>query len=120
MLERLVEGETFLYLDGHMVEELAHVSGEGGAIFLRETHIEKMLMIPVRYQMELVGILALHTPHLNRTFRPEELGALLAISGQASSAIRNAQPFGGLQQPYAQLTPLTHINTHFHSTISHS
>src|SRR3989440_4799709 len=44
----------FFYLDSSMVEELAQASGEGGAIFLRETHVQKMLMIPVRYQMEIV------------------------------------------------------------------
>ncbi len=119
ILERLVEAETFFYLDAHMVEELAQVSGEGGAIFLRETHIEKMLMIPVRYQMELVGILALHTPHLNRTFRPEELGALLAISGQAASAIRNAQLFEEIQEAYAELQHMDKLKDEFIVTASH-
>src|SRR5436190_4933175 len=74
ILEHLVEDETFFYLDSTMVEELAQASKEGGVIFLRDTHIQKMLMIPVRYQMEIVGILAIHTPHSNRIFRPEELG----------------------------------------------
>src|SRR5205807_4054422 len=87
--------------------------------FLRETHIEKMLMIPVRYQMELVGILALHTPHLNRTFRPEELGALLAISGQAASAIRNAQLFEEIQEAYAELRRMDKLKDEFIVTASH-
>jgi signal transduction histidine kinase len=119
ILERLVENETFFYLDSAMVEELAQESGEGGSIFLRETHIQKMLMIPVRYQTEIVGILALHTPHSNRTFQPEELGALLAISGQAASAIRNAQLFEQIQEAYAELQHMDKLKDEFIVTASH-
>jgi signal transduction histidine kinase len=119
ILERQVEDETFFYLDPAMVEELAAESGEGGVIFLRETHIQKMLMIPVRYQMEIVGILAIHTPHSNRTFRPEELGALLAISGQAASAIRNAQLFEQIQEAYAELQRMDKLKDEFIVTASH-
>ena len=119
ILERLVEDETFFYLDPATVEELAQQSGEGGVIFLRETHIQKMLMIPVRYQTEIVGILAMHTPHSNRTFRPEELGALLAISGQAASAIRNAQLFEQIQEAYAELQRMDKLKDEFIVTASH-
>ena len=119
ILEHLVENETFFYLDSTMVEELAQASTEGGVIFLRETHIQKMLMIPVRYQMEIVGILAIHTPHSNRTFRPEELGALLAISGQAASAIRNAQLFEQIQEAYAELQRMDKLKDEFIVTASH-
>jgi signal transduction histidine kinase len=119
ILERLVENETFFYLDSTMVEELARESGEGGVIFLRETHIQKMLMIPVRYQTELVGILALHTPHSNRMFQPEESGALLAISGQAASAIRNAQLFEQIQEAYAELQRMDKLKDEFIVTASH-
>jgi signal transduction histidine kinase len=119
ILEHLVENETFFYLDSSMVEELAQASGEGGAIFLRETHIQKMLMIPVRYQMEIVGILAIHTPHSNRTFRPEELGALLAICGQAASAIRNAQLFEQIREAYAELQRMDKLKDEFIVTASH-
>jgi signal transduction histidine kinase len=118
ILERLVE-ESFFYLDSSMVEELAQESAEGGVIFLLETHIQKMLMIPVRYQTEIVGILAIHTPHSNRTFRPEELGALLAISGQAASAIRNAQLFEQIQEAYAELQHMDKQKDEFIVTASH-
>ena len=119
ILERLVEDETFFYLDSTMVEELAQASAEGGVIFLRETHIQKMLMVPVRYQTEIVGILAIHTPHSNRTFRPEELGALLAISGQAASAIRNAQLFEEIQEANAELQRMDKLKDEFIVTASH-
>ena len=78
-----------------------------------------MLMIPVRYQTELVGILAIHTPHTNRTFRPEEIGALLAISGQAASAIRNAQLFEEIQEAYAELQRMDKLKDEFIVTASH-
>ena len=119
ILEHLVVDETFFYLDSAMVEELAQASEEGGEIFLRETHIQKMLVIPVRYHMEIVGILAIHTPHSNRTFRPEELGALLAISGQAASAIRNAQLFEQIQEAYAELQRMDKLKDEFIVTASH-
>src|SRR5712692_5596860 len=119
ILEHQVEDETFFYLDSTMVEELAQASEEGGVIFLRETHIQKMLMIPVLYQREIVGILAIHTPHSNRTFRPEELGVLLAISGQAASAIRNAQLFEQIQEAYAELQRMDKLKDEFIMTASH-
>ena len=119
ILEHQVENETFFYLDSTLVEELAQASEEGGVIFLRETHIQKMLMIPVRYQMEIVGILAIHTPHSNRTFRPEELGALLAISGQAASAIRNAQLFEQIKEANAELQHMDRLKDEFIVTASH-
>jgi signal transduction histidine kinase len=119
MLERQVEAESFFYLDADKVEELAQASGEGGAIFLRETHIEKILMLPVRYQTEIVGILAVHTPRLNRVFRPEEVGVLLAIAAQAASAIRNAQLFEKIQEAYAELQRMDKLKDEFIVTASH-
>jgi K+-sensing histidine kinase KdpD len=118
-LEQRVESEAYFYLDSTMVEELAQISGEGGAIFLHETHIQQMLMIPVHYQTEIVGILAIHTPYSNRKFRPEELGALLAISGQAASAIQNAQLFEQIQEAYAELQRMDKLKDEFIVTASH-
>jgi K+-sensing histidine kinase KdpD len=119
VLEHQVEAASFFYLDADKVEEIAQASGEGGAIFLRETHIEKMLMLPVRYQTEIVGILAVHTPRLNRVFRPEEVGVLLAISAQAASAIRNAQLFEKIQEAYAELQRMDKLKDEFIVTASH-
>jgi signal transduction histidine kinase len=61
----------------------------------------------------------MHTPHSNRTFRPEELGALLAISGQAASAIRNAQLFEQIQEAYAELQRMDKLKDEFIVTASH-
>ena len=119
ILEQLVESQAYFYLDSTMIEQLAQVSGEGGAIFLYETNIQQMLMIPVHYQTEIVGILAIHTPYSNRKFRPEELGALLAISGQAASAIRNAQLFEQIQEAYAELQRMDKLKDEFIVTASH-
>lgn len=119
ILEQQVEAETFFYLDSVQAEELAQASGEGGAIFLRETHIQKMLMIPVRYQTEIVGILAVHTPRINRVFRPKEVGTLLAICAQAASAIRNAQLFEQIQEANAELRRMDKLKDEFIVTASH-
>ena len=118
VLEHLAE-ETFFYLDPSQVEELAQLSGEGGAIFLRETPISKMLMIPVHYQTEMVGILAVHTPRQNRVFRPKEVSVLLAICAQAASAIRNAQLFEQIQEAYAELQRMDKLKDEFIVTASH-
>lgn len=119
LLGRLVESDAFFYLDSTMAEELAQASGEGGALFLRETHIQKMLMIPVRYQAELVGILAVHTPRLDRIFRPEEVSTLLAISAQAASAIRNAQLFAEIREANVELQRMDKLKDEFIVTASH-
>ncbi len=119
ILGKLVEADTFFYLDTTLIDELAQISSEGGAIFLRETHSHKMLMIPVRYQSELVGILAVHTPWQDRVFRPEEVSTLLAISGQAVSAIRNAQLFEKIRETNAELQRMDRLKDEFIVTASH-
>lgn len=119
ILGKLVEADSFFYLDTNLIDELAEISFEGGAIFLRETHSHKMLMIPVRYQSELVGILAVHTPWHDRVFRPEEVSTLLAIAGQAASAIRNAQLFEKIREANAELQRMDRLKDEFIVTASH-
>jgi signal transduction histidine kinase len=118
ILEHMVS-ESFFYLDEPMAEELAQASEEEGAIFLRETGIQKMLMVPVLYQTELIGILGVHTPQQTYIFRPAEVGMLLAICGQAASAIRNAQLFAEIQEAYAEQQRLDRLKDEFLVTASH-
>ncbi len=118
LLERLA-GDAFFYLDQSTAEELAQESDEGGAIFLRETDIQKMLMIPVLYQTELVGILGVHTPRQNHIFQPTEIGMLQALCAQAASAIRNAQLFEELQEKNAELQRMNTLKDEFLVTASH-
>lgn len=117
-LEHLVV-EGFFYLDDSMAEELAKECDEGGAIFLLETGIRKMLMVSVLYQTELIGILGVHTPKQNRKFRPTEIGMLLALSAQAASAMRNAQLFEEIQEAYAEQQQLDKLKDEFLVTASH-
>lgn len=117
-LENLVN-TSFFYLDQPMAEELARTSEEWAAIFLLETGIKRMLMIPVLYQSELIGILGVHTPEQIRNFRPAEIGMLLALSAQAASAIRNAQLFEEVQEAYAEQQQLDKLKDEFLVTASH-
>lgn len=117
-LEHLVSA-GFFYLDAHMAEELAQVSEEAGAIFLRETGIQKMLMIPVVFQTELLGILGVHTPKASHNFRPSDIGTLLAICAQAAGALRNAQLFEEIQEAYAEQQRLDKLKDEFLVTASH-
>ncbi len=119
LLERMAGEGAFFYLDQALAEELAQNASEGGAIFLRETQIKKMIMIPVQYQNELMGILALHTPRQERVFKPEEIGMLLAICSQAASAIRNAQLFEQIQEANAELQRMNTLKDEFIVTASH-
>ncbi len=118
VLEQMVSA-SFFYLDEPMAEELAKISAEEGAIFLRETGIQKMLMVPVLYQTELIGILGVHTPQQSHIFRPSDIGMLLAICGQAASAIRNAQLFAEIQEAYAEQQRLDKLKDEFLVTASH-
>ena len=119
MLEQQVNKESFFYIDANVADELASLSAEGGAIFLRETGIEKMLMVPVLYQTELVGILAMHTPKQSRVFSPQQVGVLLAIAAQAGSAIRSAQMFEKIQENNAELERMNSFKDEFLVTASH-
>jgi signal transduction histidine kinase len=111
--------EGFFYLDTSQMEELAQQCEEGGAIFLRETHMQQMFMIPMSSQTEMIGILAVPIFTENRFFRPKEIGTLLAICAQATSAIRNAQLFEQREEAYAELERMNKLKDEFLVTASH-
>lgn len=118
LLESLV-AESFFYLDETTTEDIAQVSKESGAIFLREMRGQKMLIIPVRrYQADMVGILAIHTSQ-QRNFQPEDISVLMAISAQAANAIRNANLFEQIQEANAELQRMDKIKDEFIVTASH-
>src|SRR5579871_2271822 len=119
LLAKIADQSTFFYLDDTMVEDLRQASGEGGAIFLYETLKHKLLMVPVRYQTELIGILAVHTPSHDRNFQPKEVSTLLALSAQAASAIRNAQLFEQIREANAELRRMDKLKDEFIVTASH-
>lgn len=118
LLERLAH-ESFFSLDHSAIEELAQTSTEGGVILLREMGINQMLMIPVRYQTELIGILAIQVLSETRAFNPKEIAALLAVCSQAGSAIRNAQLFEEREEAYAELQRMDKLKDEFLVTASH-
>ncbi|GAC1356288.1 MAG: hypothetical protein NVSMB38_37670 [Ktedonobacteraceae bacterium] len=118
MLEQLMT-ETFFSLDKAMIEELAQQSNEGGAIFLRETKMQQILMVPLSYGSELIGVLAVSTPNETRRFKPKEIATLLAISSQAINVIRNAQLFNERGEAYAELQHLDKMKDEFLTTASH-
>ena len=115
--QRLSEG--FFYLDTPQLEELAQRGEEAVTIFLQETQIQNMLMIPMSSQAELVGILGVPTPKDTHFFRPKDIGSLLAICAQATSAIRNAQLFEQREEAYAELQHLSKLKDEFLVTASH-
>jgi signal transduction histidine kinase len=111
--------EGFFYLDAAQLEEIAQKGGEAATIFLQETQLQHMLMIPMSYQAELVGILGVPTPKDTHYFRPKDIGSLLAICAQATSAIRNAQLFEQREEAYAELQHLSKLKDEFLVTASH-
>jgi signal transduction histidine kinase len=118
LLERQA-GEPFFYLDHSIVEELANSSDEGGELFLHMVPVEKMMMIPMIYQAELVGMLAVLTPQQRRYFLPREVGMLLGLSAQAAIAIREAQLIEELQEKNAELQRMNTMKDEFLVTASH-
>ncbi len=118
LLEKKAE-EGFFYLEPSEAEELARHSNEGGAIFLHEIEFQKMLMVPLVYQTDLVGMLVVNLPTPRRAFRPNEVGMLLAICAQTASAIRNAQLFEEIQETNAELEHMNTLKDEFLVTASH-
>ncbi len=118
-LESITANNGFFYLTRTDLEELAHQSPEGGAIFLLETEVQQMLMIPVSFNGNLMGLLAVHTPREMRIFHPRAVGTLLAISAQAANAIHTAQLFEQRAEAYAELEHLSRLKDEFLVTASH-
>lgn len=119
MLEQLMHNGPFFTLDRAMIEELAQQSDEGGAIFLRDTHMEQIVVVPLFSEKEFIGMVAVSTPNETRRFRPKEIGTLLAMSSQAINAIRNAQLFKERGEAYAELQHLDTMKDEFMTTASH-
>lgn len=119
MLEQQLRSGPFFMLDQAMIEELAQQSEEGGTIFLRDTHMQQIMMVPLFYEQEFIGMIAVSTPDEMRRFRPKEIGTLLAMSSQAINAIRNAQLFKERGEAYAELQHLDKMKDEFMTTASH-
>jgi signal transduction histidine kinase len=119
ILEQLVKESGFFYLDGATLDELSSMCDEGGALFLREINVQQMLMIPMSYQGDFVGMLAVSMPPDSRAFRPKDIGMLLAICAQTTSAIRNAQLFAQREEAYAELQRMDKLKDEFLVTASH-
>jgi signal transduction histidine kinase len=118
-LEKLVAENSFFYLEGSDLEELVKQSDEGGALFLHEINVQQMLMIPMHYQGDLIGLLAVSLPPESRSFRPKDIGMLMAICAQTTSAIRNAQLFAQREEAYAELQQMDKLKDEFLVTASH-
>jgi signal transduction histidine kinase len=118
ILEQMVH-EGFFYLDAARLEELVRQGEEGCLIFLQETGVRQLLMIPMNDDTEFIGMLAVSTPIDNRYFRPKEIGMLLAICAQAVNAIRSAQLFEEREEAYAKLEQLNKLKDEFLVTASH-
>jgi Osmosensitive K+ channel histidine kinase len=111
--------EGFFYLDPPKLEELARKSNEGGLIFLRDMGIENMLMVPMSYQTNFFGFLAVPIPKGGNRFFPKDVGTILAICAQAASAIRNAQLFEQREEANAELERMNKLKDEFLVTASH-
>ncbi len=111
--------EGFFYLKREELEELAAQSPEGGAIFLLETDMQQILVIPVSYNGKLMGMVAVHTPRDTRIFHPRAVGTLLAICAQAANAIHTAQLFEQREEAYTELEHMSQLKDEFLVTASH-
>ncbi len=88
-------------------------------MFLRETTMQHLLMVPLIDEEQLLGVLAVATSNENRHFKPKEIYTLLAMSSQAINVIRNAQLFNERGQAYAELQHLDKMKDEFLTTASH-
>lgn len=114
-----LSSEGFFYLSQSQMDELAQQSEEGGFIFLKESEVQQMLMIPVEYKTRLMGMVAVHTPRDTRIFHPRAVGTLLAICSQAANAIHTAQMFEQREEAYAELERMSKLKDEFLVTASH-
>lgn len=128
-LEHMVD-EGFFFLDAPKLEDLARKSNEGGMIFLREMGIGHMLMVPMTYQTEFIGFLAMPTPTGSRlpatgsrlptgSRMPKDISTVLAICAQAANALWNAHIFEKREEAFAELERVDKLKDEFLVTASH-
>jgi len=119
VLEQCIN-EGFFYLEPAQLEDLAQRSDEGGAIFLREIGVCRLLVIPMNTpDSNVLGFLAVPTPAGTTAFRPKDVGTLLMICAQTASAIRNAQVFEDREEAYAEMERMSELKDEFLVTASH-
>ncbi|MBV9229371.1 MAG: hypothetical protein JOZ18_08665 [Chloroflexi bacterium] len=118
-LEQRAMNEGFFYVDTSSLEELAQKSEEGGVIFLQEINVQQMLMIPMSFNGNFIGVLAVPTPSEKSSFRPKDVGTLLAICAQAANAVSNAQLFEERAIANAELERMNKLKDEFLVTASH-
>lgn len=85
-------------------------------------NISSAMCVPLRYQKETLGVIYVDTHGTTNAFEQGDLELLVALSGSASIAVKNAQYVNDLQQAYHDTLVVTAnaIEMRDHYTVGHT
>ena len=85
--------------------------------YMREAGLKTLMMIPMIFQKQVVGLIELEDGRDERTFTQQEISLVQLLANQAASAIENARLYHEIQQHVAELTILNEISHTITSTL---
>jgi signal transduction histidine kinase len=115
IMKRLKVGETVVLNDLEAERASETLTGE----VYRRYDVRSLLLVPIRRQGTLLGLLVVYTPGERHLFQPDEISLLEGLAGQAAVAINNAQLYTDLEQALAQQKELDRLKDDFIVTASH-
>ncbi len=115
MVKQLRNGETVVLNDLETERSSETPVGE----LYRHYDVHSALLVPIRRQGTLQGLLIVYTPGKRHLFQPDEISLLEGLAGQAAVAIHNAQLYMDLERAYEQQKELDHLKDDFIVTASH-
>jgi class 3 adenylate cyclase len=95
--------------------DLAEVDGPD-RIFLREAGVRVLLMVPMVFQQQVVGLVRLMSRQ-KQFFSEQEVGLAQLLANQAASTIENARLYNEVHQRIDELAVLSTINQTINSTL---
>jgi light-regulated signal transduction histidine kinase (bacteriophytochrome) len=87
--------------------------------YMQAEGVKTMLMLPIIFQNESLGLLSLEDKHSERTFSDEEIALAKLLSYQAANAIENARLYDQARQLIAELERKNEDLERFTYTVSH-
>jgi PAS domain S-box-containing protein len=85
--------------------------------YMQEIKVKTLLMLPMEFQDQIVGVLEIMDARLERVFTNQEIALAQMLANQAASAVKNAQLYAEVKQRLKEQTALQEASTEISSTL---